>query len=375
MAVEFFPESIAYVEARVAALYDAAVDATGEPLFPDHRVPGTPGYNLRRITERLMLQHYRESNLLFSAMSPRTAEGLALDGWGEFFDWARKGSKPSAGTVVVQAQQTGQVLAGLFGTREIPAGTRFTAGAMTLRTTETAAIPEAGRSVSVAVEADGVAKTSRLSVGTRLQFASEHPLRAVVLVETTTDIAGGKNTETDDQFRYRLVRALRDPSTYEGFEAALLAHSDVDRVELFPGRYGAGTVEAFVSPAIAFPPPTLRDELEAIWQGPGRAYVVTPDYEAVALRIRVAGGTGLAPIVVDLVNNLDAGDTVVLAQIEAALLSAGASDAQVIQIRRGSVDEDGQIVGAYDVASATNLSPRSSRSKWYTRTDWITLCS
>jgi hypothetical protein len=30
-------------------MFDAARDRAGRPLFPDHRTPGTPGYNLRRL--------------------------------------------------------------------------------------------------------------------------------------------------------------------------------------------------------------------------------------------------------------------------------------------------------------------------------------
>lgn len=374
MPVEFFPTDPKTIETRVKAAFDNAVTADGELLYPNHQIPGTPGYNQRKITERLLLQDYLERNAVYTNMSPRTAEGAGISDWASYFSLPRKEGENSTGKVIIRASQTGTVLESLLGTRSLAANTQLTVGTAVIALEQDAVIPTDGTTVEVAVKTLGASRSNIIPKATRLSL-NNHPLKNALTIEVSEEISGGFLTETDAQLRYRLIKALRDPSSPEGFEVTLLSDTDVSTVDLVESKYGPGTVEAFVTPAVSFPPSSLRTRLENLYQGPGRAYVIFPDYQAVALRIRI--GTGVTPsksIIVDYINNLGAGSTVILSQLESLLLNAGVSDAQVLQIRLGEVTEEGNLTDPRTLATATNFTPDTTRSKWYTKPEWITFC-
>lgn len=369
MPANFFPTDASEIRSRIEAAFDSAASS----LFPDHRIPGTPGYNLKQVWIRMFQAQYRELNRVYGQMSPRTAEGLGLDAWADFFNEARKGQIPATGTVLLKSPLTGTAIEKLAGTRTIPAGTRLTAGSITLRTLDEVSMPAEARSITVAANADSVFGETAVEAGTTLQLQNA-ALVGYVTAETLTDISGGISSETDEQLRFRLVNALTNPSTLDGFKVRLLSNTSVAEAELQENIYGPGTIEAFVTPSDAFPSETLRSELESLWQGPGRTYIIFPDYEALVLRIRVTGEVNTA-LIVDTINNLAVGETFILNALETAIQNAGASDAQVIGIKRGPMLSNGEFADLRTLEQITNVTARSSRSKWFTQSSWITLCS
>lgn len=373
-AVEFFPTDEATIENRVSATFDAAVDSNGNALFPDHRVPGTPGFNLKKISVRLMLRQYRETNATLSDMSPRTASRTGLDQWGSFMGTPRKGATASSGVVKITSTQDGSSLVRQYGTSTLVSGTTLTSGSLTMQLIDDAVIPLDGTETTARVETTNIFAFSTLEPGTRIQLTSNNPLRNSLIVEAATAITGGRSTETDDQYRFRLMRSFKNINTYEGFIAELLGDTDVSNVDIRPNRYGPGTAEVFVTPAIAFPTSNLRVRLENLYRGPSRIYITFPRYEAVALRIRITGNPSAAAIV-SYINNIPAGQILTISQIERVVLENGGTDAQVLQIRRGITDTLGNIIEPVTLNTVTNLTPKDTSTKWYTRTDLITFCS
>lgn len=368
MPAEFFPEDPAVLDERLIAAFDAAPDG----LLSDHRVPGTPGYNLRALWRKLLRLHNAELNTVFATMSPRTATGASLDAWAQFFGTTRRGQQSASGTVVLISDLTGAAIERLAGTRTITAGSRLIAPGVVLVTTDDVTFSESARTATVSVDAYS-GSTTAARAGQTLTLESG-ALQSMVRGETLTDIAGGRAAETDAQLRYRLVNALTNPSTTDGFLIRLLAETGVSTASVLENVYGPATLEAFVVPSTSLPSPTLRATLEGLWVGAGRAYVVFPDYEAVVLKIR-ATGTYDPSTVVDYVNNLGVGQPIVLNAIETLLQNAGATDAQVIGIKRGVAFEDGTYTGLETLTQITNLTPTTARSKWYTQSSWLTFCS
>jgi uncharacterized phage protein gp47/JayE len=376
VAVEFFTTDPQVISDRVSAAIDAMVDDQGALLFPDHRRPGTPGYNIKSLVVQEVLLWHREANAAQSTQSPRTASGVYLREWANFFQKPAAGVRYAKGEVVIEAQTTGEHLARIFGTRRIAEGTILSSGAQRFKLLQDVEIPDGERRVRGLVQSETPGPGVRLAAGAALTV--EHAqLRNLLRATAASDVAGGSFEETDEELRYRLVRALIDPTTFEGYRTTLLAHPDVSDAQLTTAAYGPGTLEAFVIPALSLPTRTLRDELEAIWQGAGSVYVTFPDYEGLQIQIRVAGTPGASAdtkAIASYVNNLALGQTLILNAIEALVQTAGATDAQVIALRRGSVDLDGDLVDPQAVRQVTNLSPRSPRSKWFTRPEWITIC-
>ncbi|RME29026.1 MAG: hypothetical protein D6800_03165 [Candidatus Zixiibacteriota bacterium] len=374
MAVEFIPSDPEVLRWRITTSVQSATGPDGSPLFPDADVPGTPGYNLVGLLTSVLRTQGLRINQVLSAMSPRTAEGAALDAWAGFFALERQERTASEGEAEITASVTGQTLQNLYGSRTIPAGTRLLYGAGELEVVEDRDIPLNESRVTVPVRAT-ISGSLVVEVGTALTVSGVS-FEDVLSARVSKQVSGGRLRETDTQLRSRLVRALIDPGTADGFEAALLNHPLVSRAVVSQATYGAGTLEAFVVPAEAFPPSTLRAELEALYQGPGRAFVLFPPSEGVLLRVRSAvESQAVTDAVVAYVNNLEPGSTLIISALEAAALSAGAGDFQVLSIRRGLVDEFGEIVEAIPITQVTNLLPRSGKHKFVTRSEWIKYCS
>ena len=373
MATEFLSSDPNQIARRLSTSLGAARDADGNPLFPDHGRPGTPAYNIKQLLLQEVLQWHREANVALSAMSPITAAGVYLDRWAEFFGTPRGGADYATGEVEITSDVPGEHLHRLLGTRTIPEGTRLVGSdGAAMRLLSTVEVPLEGTSVTAAVQAEQSGPLVRLSANTSLSVEAGK-LTSVLSARVVNGIEGGTYAETDEQLRFRLVRALVDPTTFEGYRTQLLAHPDVSEAQLSSGVYGAGTLEAFVVPSIALPTATLRDELENIWRGAGNVFVTFPAFEAVQLQIRLAGDADKS-LVVDFINNLNLGEALVLNALETALQNAGASDAQVISIRRGRVGLDGEPAAMRLLKQVTNLSPSTPRSKWHSREEWITFC-
>lgn len=370
---QLFPTSREEVDKQIRDL----MEALDSDLFSDYDVPGTPAYNAREIWTRMKLRENQELNAASEAFSPRTATGSDLDGWAEFFGMSRKGAAPADGTALLRSEVTGEAAERLQGTNTLPEGTTLTGAQIQLQTTAPARLPDTENTVEVPVESVRPSEDVVATTGTQLTISGNEPLSQIATVELISDVSGGRQAETDEQLRFRLIRALRDPSTPEGLRALLLSDPDVSDVEIREGdqAYGPGTVEAFVTPSVAFPPDGLRERLEEKAEGPTRVYVTFPAYEGVAMKIRTSGpDTNGAERVVDYVNNLSTGDSIIMNDVVDRVQEAGARDAQVIRVKRGSVGPDKDLLDPTVIQSVTNLTPRSDRYRFYTKRSWITLC-
>ena len=372
MAVSFLTVDRQTIARRLEAAFDAAVDGQGRMLFPDHRIPGSPGYNLRRLMEQEVLRWHQEANAALSAMSPLTASGAFLDAWAAFFGMERGRARVARGRVRLVSQMAGADMERLLGSRLLPVGTRLSTGSVELELEEDAVFPDEDREVVVGVRARWAGSGVDLPEGVALELVSS-TLRGFVRAEVVERVTGGASEETDEQLRYRLAKALVEPSTMEGFRVLLETHPLVASVELTPAAFGPGTLEVFVRPAVVPPPVTLRQELEALYRGSGQVYVVLPEIMAVEIRLRYSGQAPDVELLADYVRNLPLGEPLVLSRLEERALQLGTSDAQVVGLRTGRW-RDGRVVFE-DVVPVVNLALPSRRAVWYTQSDWIHLCT
>ncbi len=351
----------------------SATDENGNPLFPDQDTPGSPGYTLREMFLRLLETHHQQVNTMAEDFSPRTATGSSLDQWANYFGMQRGQASAPSGTVLLTSEVSGAALDRLNGSREIPVGLRLRAGGVELEVTQNAAFPEDGTETEIEVE------TALTQDGTAVRRGADVsvPQRQNVTGEALTDISGGRRSESDEQLRFRLSRALRAPSSFEGLRARMLGNEDVDTVEIEEAAYGPGTARVHVNPAVAYPTRQLREQLESLaTEGPSRVYVTFPAYEGITLQIKTIGPepADAKQAVVDYVTNLEGGDTLIINEVEERIRDRGARDAQVLAARRGMVGEGRALLNPRQIQQVTNLQPADGQTQWYTKSDWITLC-
>jgi hypothetical protein len=368
----YLTEDRSRLRERLRDVLDQAQTENGEAAFPEQDVPGTAGYTLREVYVRILEQHNQQLNNAIEDFSPRTARGAALDEWARFFGMERSASQNATGTVLLKSEVTGDTLEQLTDTRRIPQGTRLRGTGLTLETNEEVRIPLQEKSVEATVEVVTGGANAEVNVGAAFDVVGRQMLEA----EVTETVQGGQSAETDDQLRYRLTRAMRAPSTFEGLEAQILAHPEVDDISIRAGAYGPGTAEVLVYPAVSIPTESLRQELEqAAQEGPGQVYVLFPSYEGLKLKIEVTSQPDSAPQAVsDLIVNIDAGGSLVLNDVEQRVRDQGAADAQVLTIKRGPVGDNKELIRPKTLRQPTNLQPRDEQTRWYTRPDWITIC-
>ena len=368
----YFPDDQSRIRNRFRKLINSATDEEGQELFPYQDRPGSPGYTVREMFVRLFQQHYQQLNAVLDGNSPLTARGADLDEWAEFFDLERAEARRPEGEVEFVSEVDGATLERLTGSRIIEAGEALTYGSTTLETTRRVAIPENGDRVTVGVRGRDVRSGTIVEAGATLRW----PGNDLIAVVAVSDVRGGQSTEDDQQLRFRLARALRAPSTLEGLESLMLAHPDVDEVDITEAAYGPGTAEVFVHPAVAFPDERLRQQLEATsTEGVGQAFITFPAYEGVAMRIRVDGSTSNAERrISDYIANLRPGAEIIIGEIEQLIREDGATDAQVVGIRRGLLGDDTSMLNPRTVEQVTNIRPTSAEHRWYTKPAWITLC-
>jgi len=372
---DFFPTSRDEVETLVRDLMDQATDESGNPLFEEQDRPGSPSYNMREIWTQILQSAYRRMDAAVKNATPIRAEGQGLDRWAEFFGMSRTGAQPASGTMLATSEVTGNAAERLKGTRRIPNGTELRIGSLRVETTESAQLPKNGTEVELPVRSIRRSSGTIAERGATAEFITDATLAPFLDLELLTPLSGGQAAESDQQLRVRFRSALRTPSSAEGIRARLLGLSEVSDVEITQSAYGPGTVEAYVIPTTAAPEETVRQKIENIPTGPANLHVVFPHYEAIALKVDAPGASRPKQVVVDYINNVPTGGSIVISQLESRLLGDGASDARVLGLKRGKELDDGSFKTQVKLEEVTNISARSERSRFVSRTAWVTLCN
>jgi hypothetical protein len=368
---EFLTESEEELRERLRRAYEKERGPGGEELFPDQDVPGTPAHNNRELFVRVLADLSRQVNRQVSNQSPRFASGPALDDWAEYFGVSRSEASRGRGEVLFTSRQTGAALEETFGSRALTAGTLLNRGTQAVaRLEEDARVPLEGDSTRAQVSAARAGDVAPIREGT--QLTPEGNLSGQIQGEVVSPIQGGSSRETDEQLRFRLSRALRSPSTVEGLEADLLGDEAVRNVELEENPYGPGTVEAQVSPAVAYPTESDRTRIRDLAAGPSRVYVVFPAYEGLALQVETEA-SGAKEAVSAYVGELQEGETLQMESLESEMTRLLGEPTQVIGAARGDV-ENGELVRLEKVGPARRLAPRGERGKFYCPPDRVEIC-
>ena len=205
MAVSFLTVDRQTIARRLEAAFDAAVDGQGRMLFPDHRIPGSPGYNLRRLMEQEVLRWHQEANAALSAMSPLTASGAFLDAWAAFFGMERGRARVARGRVRLVSQMAGADMERLLGSRMLPIGTRLSSGSVELELEEDAVFSDEGREVVVSVRARRAGSGMDLPEGVTLELVNS-ALRGFVRAEVV-DAQHPRHAQVQHQLQPTVERA------------------------------------------------------------------------------------------------------------------------------------------------------------------------
>ncbi|RMH13284.1 MAG: hypothetical protein D6698_14200 [Gammaproteobacteria bacterium] len=242
----------------------------------------------------------------------------------------------------------------------IPKGTTIstTDGTIVYQTTEDTTFPQNRRSVYVSAEA--LLKGSSSNVGAN-QLVTHSLGDSTILVTNDLAITTGRDLESDDEYRFRLVNAFstRFSSNETAIRVAAASVPGVSRVRLIPFARGAGTFDVLLIPQGNKLPRSTKEHAERVISTVA-AYgisseVVEPTYVpisvSVRLRFAVEATEGEREAVKDRVQSailryiasVPAGGELVISQMISEILSVSRLivDATIVDL---VVDNDPRVV-------------------------------
>lgn len=261
-----------------------------------------------------------------------TANGDYLNRWSSFWGVARKTATPATGTVA---------LTGVNGSA-IPVGAILRRGdGVQYQTTSSASISAGVASVAIKAQTPGV--TGNSPNNTSLTFAS--PITGVTATATSSIVAGGGDTESDDALRLRILARIQQPpqgGSATDYSNWALAVTGVTRAWVYPLENGLGTVTVRFMMDDTYPSgiPLLADvqrvqtALTALKPVTAILTVAAPVALAVNFGIQLRGvdtpeiRTAITAELTDLIRrDAQPGGTLLLSRIrEAISIAAGESD-------------------------------------------------
>lgn len=175
---------------------------------------------------------------------PTTAEGAALDGWGDVVQVARKGATTATGALALRLTGTPStvVSAGLTAIDRTTGTTVLTSTGVTLD-----ANGQGDVSVDTVDTGDGlgVGAAANLPAGATLDLSSP-PAGVNPACSLVVALSGGEDAETDGAYRERIVNRFSLPpqgGTRNDFEQIALLTEGVDAAYACPVRNGLGSVD------------------------------------------------------------------------------------------------------------------------------------
>lgn len=202
------------------------------------------------------LQEYVSSTFQNAFLS--SATGIYLDMWGETLGLPRIKDRRATAQIqdgAVRFYTTSGTLGSKLphptnpGLGLIPLGTLISNPASTIEfvVTEDVTFPVNAKSVFVPISASGTGSGYNVGVN---QLTVSSLNTSGVLVTNDVAIVTGKDTESDDEYRFRLSRAMtsRYGSNLAAIEVAALSNPSISRAEILQYSRGAGTFDVLLVP-------------------------------------------------------------------------------------------------------------------------------
>lgn len=292
--------------------------------------------------------------------------------------------------------KTSSTLAGEYNLSEItiPLGTILTADTIQYKTTAVATISGSDTETFVSVIALGSGDLYNIEAGELVvhnlgSYPALTNLAVFIKCTNLLPISSGQNSETDDEFRLRILNANSTAATSNTFAILTAARSvpGVADAAILPYIYGSGTLAVFIESTTPIVSPGLiravQDTIDTIKAEGTRVYVQYPDYKALTITIESVLKTGsdedaygaiVKPAVVNYINNLPRGTTFVASDLYPILSANGIAIQSTIQKIK---------VGDYNIYTRKLLNVQTfiattqvlaTTEKWYTNSSLIDLC-
>jgi len=371
--------------------------------------PGSIARSLLEIgsSELVSLSEYLDSRFVQSMIT--TATGEFLDQIGKLFLLDRSSSNyplgevkftidPASGKTVSDLKtmiydDTGVVLEDIV----IPALTKIedTDGTYEYKTTDDIVLTDDGVTVSALSVYLGAAANAPSGVLTVWNNSDLNyvVIRDLILVSNPTPITTGADTESDNNFRYRIINAMKgaEKANLTAIRLACLSVPGVSDVLIRNYEYGIGTFGVFViseSPVISngvlSAVQTAINETQAAGE---RGVASAPTYKACSMSInlefKAATPTGtkddvtrtVVTNVVNYINNLSMGTELVFNEIIQRIMetSEDIHDVDIQKFGTGEYNLDTGLIDYFEYSLNTNQDV-GAITKWISNTKLVSAC-
>ena len=259
-----------------------------------------------------------------------------------------------------------------------PAGTtvRDKSGNISYTTTEPATITNDGTTVPIV--ATGTGSDYNVATGELTEYdlsiSDYRSIEDFILVRNNAPIDNGSDTESDENYRYRITHAFQNNAkgNLMSVRLACLSVPGVSDIYLRNFEPGIGTFSVYV---ISESPIASKGLLEGVQEAINqtasvgvRGIATVPDYEAIHLGLVFIFEEGTSPkdkdreslqirrAVIDYINNLDVGEGLVINRvIDIAYNTSGSlKDVSIEQFGRGKYNHEEGIIDSYQPLIITN---------------------
>ena len=347
---------------------------------------------------------YRSVEYSHDALDLTKTSGADLDNFAAMFGLKRGANTIAQDTSLTNVKifidpvinKTAATLAGEYNLNEItiPLGTVLTANTVQYKTTAAATISGSETETFVPVVALGSGDIYNIEAGELVvhnlgSYPALTNLAVFLKCTNLLPISSGQNSETDSEFRLRVLNAHSTAATSNTFAILTAARSvpGVADAAIVPYIYGSGTLAVFIESTTPIVSPGLirsvQDTVDTIKAGGTRVYVQYPDYKALTITIESILRTGadedaygavVKPAVVNYINNLPRGHSFVANDLLPILSANGIAVQSTIQKIK---------IGDYNIYTRKLLNVQTflattqalaQTEKWYTNSSLIDLC-
>jgi uncharacterized phage protein gp47/JayE len=378
------------------------------------RVAGTPEHLIASVTAHEIAILYNSLEYAHSGLRLSSATAVDLDHIAEIVGITRNQSQTPqdiSGQNIkfyVSPRYVGdaQDLAAQIGLVDlvIPAGTEVTDGSnRTYYVTEAVTFgddQEEGVPVYTHVFANVSAYASgsqaNVNTGDLVQHnLSAHPQLSAVAanIEVTNllPVTNGQEVESDNDLRFRITQAFTARARANNTSVLEAARSvpGVANAFIIPNIYGTGTFGVSVDASVPILSPGIIQAVQAavdnVKAAGTRAYVLYPEYIGIRITIEIIFNhitdaekettrTAIKAAIVDYVNNLNRGDTLVMNQVIARTVSPqGIKNAQIVKLVSGDYNVlSKEIENSLSLLAVDQV--LGNNQKWFTAGNLIELC-
>jgi uncharacterized phage protein gp47/JayE len=218
-------------------------------------------------------------------------------------------------------------------------------------------------------------------------------IKDFIIVKNDAPIETGSDTESDDNYRYRIINSFANSAKANeiAVRLACLSVPGVSNVYIKNLEHGIGTFGIYVlseSPVVSDGVITAVQEAVNQTAAVGvRGVVSTPNYEAVHLQIHTYFEAGVstaekdsictdaANIVVDYINNLDLGEDLIMNVVISKVIDSSTKikNLEILLFGRGDYNKETGVIENYEALVSSDQSIDAD-TKWVTNRKLTDVC-